>query len=150
MPTYIHVYVRTYRSYVQYHHLLYVAWVDQRHRLRCTKYSTEIYYLCVEQVAITDIPGLDPGNFFFVRLRFPHSEALIPVVAAFLVSILKTLTEKAASTSFSSSLCTNLDITKELSGARPKTPVIILPHTDSRSTEWGYSIAYVLSDKVRR
>ena len=149
MPTYIHVYVRTYVQ-VQYHHLLYVAWVDQRHRLKCTKYSTEIYYLCVEQVAITDIPGLDPGNFFFVRLRFPHSEELIPVVAAFSVSILKTLTEKAASISFSSSLCTNLDITKELSGARPKTSVIILPHTDSRSTEWGYGIAYLLSDKVRR
>ena len=91
------------------------AWAD--HLIgKCTvftKYSTNIYYLCVERVAITDF---DPGSSFFVMSRFLHSEELTPVVAAFLVSILKTPTEKASLARPVSALhcmCTNLDITKE-------------------------------------
>ena len=53
----------------------------------------------MERVAITDIPGLDPGSSFFVMSRFLHSEELIPVVATFSVSILKMPTKEVASRS---------------------------------------------------
>ena len=97
----------------------------------------------MERVAITDIPGLDPGSSFFVMLRFLHSEELTPVVTAFSVSILPPQ-PVSAQPSTSRRSCQEQDA-KNADDCHFFHAQIHVVHPQN-----GATVAYLLSDKVRR
>ena len=100
----------------------------------------------MERVAITDIPGLDPGSSFFVMLRFLHSEELTPVVTAFLVSILPRRQPQPVSAQPSTSRRSSQEQdAKNVDDCHFFHAQIHVVHPQN-----GATVAYLLSDKVRR